>query len=142
MAGLLVDGLPEGALEAAAVFHVEWLPQVRAILNPPFLGEVAARSTDGGGEAHAQPPSASPGSAPPPQGEDLALIFPPADHTHRGWRLAAVQALARESAPLRVNAIAGGSDPAIVAARAYLEQAQGVTGQYLPLDDAGAGPVV
>ena len=134
MAGLLVDGLPEGALEAAAVFHVEWLPQVRAILNPPFFGEVAARSE--------QAPSASLRSAPPPNGEDLVLIFPPADHTHRGWRLAAVQALAREYAPLRVNAIASGSEPANAAARAYLEQAQGFTGQYLPLDDAGAGPVV
>jgi hypothetical protein len=42
-----------------------------------------------------------------PQG-DLALVFPVADHTHRGWRLAAVQALARAHAPCRVNALAGG----------------------------------
>ena len=142
MAALLVDGLPEGALEAAAVFHVEWLPQVRTILNPPFLGEVAARITDGGGMASEQAPSASLRSAPPPQGEALVLIFLPADHTHRGWRLAAVQALAREYAPFRVNAIASGSEPAIASARAYLERAQGFTGQYLPLDDAGAGLVV
>ncbi len=70
----------------------------------------------------------------------LTLLFAPADHTHRAWRLAAVQSLAREHAPARVNAIAGGGDTA--AALAYLEAAEGVTGQYLPLDDVGAGAVV
>ena len=72
----------------------------------------------------------------------LTLVFAAADHTHRGWRLAAVQALAREHAPARVNAIAGASAPAIAAALAYLDAADGVTGQYLPLDDLGAGLVV
>lgn len=72
----------------------------------------------------------------------LTLVFAAADHTHRGWRLAAVQTLAREHTPARVNAIAGGGAPAIAAAQAYLEAADGVTGQYLPLDDAGAGLVV
>ena len=108
MAALRVEGLPVGALEAAAVFHAEWLPRAREMLS----------------EGH------------------LVLIFPRAVHTHRAWRLAAVQGLAREYAPLRVNAIASGSEPAIASARAYLERAQGFTGQYLPLDDAGAGLVV
>ena len=72
----------------------------------------------------------------------LTLMFSPADHTHRGWRLAAVQSLAREHAPARVNAIAGGGAAAVATALAYLEAAGGVTGQYLPLDDAGAGTVV
>ena len=72
----------------------------------------------------------------------LTLLFADGDHTHRAWRLAAVQALAREHAPARVNGLSGGSKPAIAAALAYLEAAEGVTGQYLPLDDAGAGPVV
>ena len=72
----------------------------------------------------------------------LTLVFAEADHTHRGWRLAAVQILAREHAPARVNALAGGNAAAIAAALAYLGAADGVTGQYLPLDDAGAGPVV
>ena len=72
----------------------------------------------------------------------LSLMFSPADHTHRGWRLAAVQALAREHAPARVNAVAGGGTNAQAAALDYLEAAAGVTGQYLALDDAGAGPVV
>ena len=72
----------------------------------------------------------------------LTLQFPAGDHTQRGWRLAAVQALAREHAPARVNAIAGGDGAARAAALAYLNAADGVTGQYLHLDDAGAGPVV
>ena len=38
--------------------------------------------------------------------EYLTLIFAPGDHTHVGWRLAAVQQMARESVPVRVNAVA------------------------------------
>jgi hypothetical protein len=72
----------------------------------------------------------------------LTLAFSAADHTHTAWRLAAVQSLAREHAPARINAIAGGSEAAIAAAQAFLESAEGLTGQYLPLDDAGAESVV
>ena len=72
----------------------------------------------------------------------LILLFTAADHTHRAWRLAAVQTLAREHAPQRVNGVAGGSAASIAAAQAYLDTAAGVTGQYLPLDDEGAGAVV
>ena len=70
------------------------------------------------------------------------MVFAPADHTHRAWRLAVVQGLARELAPRRVNALASRDEAAIAASLAYLESAEGLTGQYLPLDDAGAGPVV
>ena len=142
MAAVRVEGLPKGALEAAVVFHSEWLGQALALLNPPPLGEVAAHSADGGVLAGDQAPPASLRSAPPPRGEDLVLIFPPADHTHTGWRLAAVQSLAREQAPRRVNAIAGGHGAAIAAALAYLDAADGVTGPYLALDDRGAGFVL
>lgn len=75
-------------------------------------------------------------------GEDLALVFPPADYTHKGWRLAAVQQLARDFAPLRVNALAAGDEAAIAAAMAYLAGAPGVTGQLLALDGNGAGEVL
>lgn len=74
--------------------------------------------------------------------EDLLLVFPPADHTHRGWRLAAVQMLARAAAPRRVNAVASASEAAIAAAARYLGEAGGLTGQYLPLDDEGAAAVL
>ncbi|WP_098105427.1 Rossmann fold domain-containing protein [Novosphingobium sp. PC22D] len=72
----------------------------------------------------------------------LVLVFPPADHTHREWRLAAVQGLARRFAPARVNALASGEEHAIAAATGYLARAPGVTGQYLPLDGTGAGEVL
>jgi len=76
------------------------------------------------------------------RGDDLVIVFPPGDHADRGWRLAAVQSLAREWAPRRVNAVAGGSEAALAEALGFLDRSPGVTGQYLPLDDAGAGAVV
>ena len=105
-----VGALPDEALAAAAMFHAEVLPDIRARL--------AAES------------------------DNLTLIFPPADHSHRAWRLAAVQALAREYAPVRVCAVTSNSEAAIAAALAYLATAEGVTGQLLELDDTGAGEVV
>ncbi len=74
--------------------------------------------------------------------DDLTLVFTPADHTHRGWRLAVVQALARAHTPRRVNAVESDSPAAISAALTYLAAAPGVTGQVLRLDSHGAGPVV
>ena len=72
------------------------------------------------------------------RGETLTLVFAPADHTHRAWRLAAVQGLARQHAPVRVNALASDDERAIAAALKYLAAAEGVTGQYLLLDGNGA----
>jgi hypothetical protein len=63
----------------------------------------------------------------------LMLVFCPADHTHRAWRLAAVQGLARRLAPARVNGVASADEGAIAATDAYLELSPGVTGQYWPL---------
>lgn len=74
-----------------------------------------------------------------PGGEPVTLVFAPADHPHREWRVAAVAMLARACAPQRINAIESGDEPAIAAAAAYLAAAQGVTGQVLPLDSLGAG---
>ena len=96
-----VGSLPEGAIEAAATFYAEALPGILELLNP------------------ARP------------GEDLVLVFPPAPHDHRGWRLAAVQDLARAAAPARVNGVVGDDEDAIAEALGYLERAPGVTGQLL-----------
>jgi hypothetical protein len=74
--------------------------------------------------------------------DPLTLVFAPADHTHRGWRLAAVQSRARARAARRGNAVAGDEEAAIAAAERYLAQADGVTGQYWPLDGNGAGEVL
>lgn len=72
----------------------------------------------------------------------LVLVFAPADHAHRGWRLALVQGLAREHAPLRVNAVESDDEASIAAAIAYLDGAPGVTGQLLPLAGTAAGEVL
>ena len=72
----------------------------------------------------------------------LVLAFAPAGPEHRGWRLAVVQGLAREHAPLRINAVEGDDEAAIAAAIRYLDSAPGVTGQLLPLDGSGAGEVL
>jgi hypothetical protein len=74
--------------------------------------------------------------------ENLLIVFPPADHTHFGWRLATVQSLARNAAPRRVNAIASDDPAAIASALGYLESAPGLTGQYFALDGSGAGDVL
>ena len=70
-------------------------------------------------------------NAPVPGGDDLVLVFAPASHEHRGWRLAGVQDLARAAAPSRVNGIVGDDEQAIAATLAWLESAPGITGQLL-----------
>ena len=149
MTVLRVGQLPEAALAAAAEFHARVLPQI----NPPPKGE--GDRSEAGVEGHPRYGATSqrrdmppvplhyPSDGPPPRaGEDLVLIFLPADHTHRAWRLAAVQSLARELAPQRVNALASDSEKALSAALTYLNSAEGVTGQLLQLDDTGAGEVL
>jgi hypothetical protein len=69
---------------------------------------------------------------------DLVLVFGPADYRHTAWRRAVVQQLARDHAPRRVNALAADDETAITAALTYLGMAEGVTGQYLPLDGSAA----
>ena len=66
--------------------------------------------------------------------DQLVLSFPTESYDHRGWRLAAVQDLARAAAPRRVNAIAGDDQPAIAQTVDWLAQAPGVTGQLLAVE--------
>lgn len=75
-------------------------------------------------------------------GADVVLVFGAADHTHRDWRLGVVRGLARRYAPVRINAVAGDDERAIAAALRYLAHAPGVTGQLLPLEGTGAGPML
>jgi len=74
--------------------------------------------------------------------DHLTLVFAPAGYAHTSWRLAAVQALARKYAPIRVNALASDDDDAIAAAAQYCERGGAVTGQLLRLDGNGAGAVL
>jgi hypothetical protein len=76
------------------------------------------------------------------EGDHLVLVFGAADHTHRDWRNGVVRGLARQFAPIRVNAIAGGDEQAIAATAQYLARSPGVTGQVLPIDGTGAGPML
>ena len=73
-------------------------------------------------------------------GADMVVIhFQPAGHEHRGWRLAAVQELARELAPTRVNAIVGSDNAGMAEALNFLHLAPGVTGQLLAVDGKSGG---
>ncbi len=71
-------------------------------------------------------------------GDDLALVFDPADVVHSGWRLAVVQDLARAVAPVRVNGVVGDDGAALDEAVTYLATAPGVTGQILMVDAIAA----
>ena len=102
--GLHVLGLPDQPTEAAREFYEVHLPTVHAALD-------AAR--------------AKPGEF------TLTLMFPSADRTHNAWRLAAVQSLAREVAPVRINGLAGNDEAALKEALAYLADAPAITGQLL-----------
>jgi hypothetical protein len=101
---LEVGTLPAAPLDAAASFHRDVVPAIRANSAVPAL----------------------------------ALVFPPAGHDHQAWRLAAVQGLARELAPDRVNGIVGRDEAAIAETAAFLAHAPGITGQLLEVDGNSA----
>ncbi|MGB3795403.1 MAG: Rossmann fold domain-containing protein [Alteraurantiacibacter sp.] len=67
-------------------------------------------------------------------GNDVIMLFDPADHTHETWRRAAVEELAREAAPCRVNGAVGGSSDGVKSLCDYLDNAPGVTGQMFAVD--------
>jgi len=69
---------------------------------------------------------------------DVVIGFASAAHSHAAWRLAAIQELAREAAPRRVNALAGPTGAGQDSALAYLASAPGVTGQLLQVDGNSA----
>jgi hypothetical protein len=108
------------------LFYVEALPEKAIEASAEFHARILPQVLEKLAEGPAQ----------------FVLVFPPADVTHKAWRLAAVQGLAREHAPLRVNALASDEDKAIAAAARYLEGAEGVTGHLLLLDGNGAGEVL
>lgn len=106
MAGAVVtvSGLPDEPGAAAAAFHAQWGAQLRS--------DIAA----------AEDPV------------QITIIFEHASHEHKGWRLAAVQDLARMAAPGRVNALVAADAADAARAVAYLENAPAVTGQMLTID--------
>lgn len=109
---------PSSPIDAASHFHKTILPQVRGALDPD--SEFWVRVGD------------------LPQSLDGVILFlPEADDDHNAWRLAAVQDLAREAAPRRVNAVAGGTADEQAEIADYLRDAPGITGQILSV---GANP--
>ncbi|HEU4650861.1 MAG TPA: hypothetical protein VFS49_05545 [Croceibacterium sp.] len=62
---------------------------------------------------------------------NIVLVFEPAGSEHHAWRLAAIQGLAREFAPIRANAVVGNEKDSLDDAIAFLHDAPGVTGQLL-----------
>ena len=62
---------------------------------------------------------------------DVVLVFKPARQEHHAWRLAVVQGLARELAPIRVNAVVGDDEVAVDNTVMFLNEAPGITGQLL-----------
>ena len=100
---LLISGLADNPLDAAAEFFADHVPAIRENMRHPD------RSV-------------------------LSIVFEPAGHEHRAWRVAGVQELAREMAPRRINAIVGSDEEAIAEIADYLAAAPGVTGQLLVAD--------
>ncbi len=129
-----IGALPAAPLAAAATFFAEVLPLIEHAMIEPLKQSVP--TDDEAIVSHDALPARDDADG------ALLLVFAPADHTHHGWRLALTQALAREHAPLRVNAVASDAGAEIDAAEAYLDVAYGVTGQYWPLDGNGAGAVL
>lgn len=106
--------LPDDPLDAAAHFLSEHVPLARDLLKnglPRFPGAA--------GDA--------------PELDALAFVFPPAGKEHQGWRLAAIQALAREAAPRRVNGVVGPDSDEVDQIAEWLADAPGITGQLLSL---------
>jgi hypothetical protein len=66
-----------------------------------------------------------------PTVSSLVVVFEAAGHEHRGWRLAAIQELAREFAPMRVNGVAGDDPRAVDEATCFFNDAPGITGQLV-----------
>jgi hypothetical protein len=69
----------------------------------------------------------------------LTLRFEPAGHAHEAWRLAAVQELARECSPGRVNGIVGSDPQKSREVADWLADQPGITGQILTIDGKTGG---
>lgn len=68
--------------------------------------------------------------------KDAIVVFDPADYTHDGWRLAAIQELAREAAPARVNGVVAPVEAANALAQTaqFCHASPGITGQIFTVD--------
>jgi len=65
--------------------------------------------------------------------ENVVIALSYADSHHNDWRRSVARDLAREFAPKRVNIVSSTDETRIAATCDYLQRADGITGQYLPL---------
>ena len=110
----------ESASPALAVLQVEELPQAPLDASNVFYTEHLPDACDVLEDEEA---------------ELLIIQLPPAGKDHDDWRRALARDLARKYVPKRANVISAASDEAAEGLLAYLVDAPGVTGQYLPSDD-------
>ncbi|MEQ8410904.1 MAG: hypothetical protein RIB52_05060 [Erythrobacter sp.] len=103
---LTVEALPGKPLAASAAFHAQHLDRARRMLAGEGEGEGA---------------------------DALAIVMPAAGTDHDDWRRALARDLARAASPKRVNVVGGAPGKAREEALAYLADAPGITGQYIPL---------
>lgn len=94
----------------AAHFYATLVPMARAFLS----GEKPASDAGLVGELEA-----------------IAFVFRFGGKSHEGWQRAAIQTLAREAAPRRVNGVVGDGLEATDEVTDWLARAPGVTGQLL-----------
>ena len=66
---------------------------------------------------------------------NLVLVFEFAGPAHHAWRLAVIQELARELAPMRVNAVVGSDKHDLDEAILFCNDAPGITGQLLSVQN-------
>ena len=105
--------LPEVPIDAAARFFSKHAPEARELL------------TEGGWKRMglAQEPDV------------LTYVFPIGGKDHEGWQRAAIQALARELAPKRVNGVVGDGFESTDEVASWLMDAPGITGQLLSVEN-------
>ena len=109
---LYLGDLPEAPIDAAAHFFSKHAPDARALLVQGGWGKMGL----------AEEPEA------------LTYIFPTGGKEHEGWQRAAIQALARELAPKRVNGVIGDGLQSTAQVTDWLSDAPGVTGQLLAVE--------
>jgi hypothetical protein len=97
-----------------AVLRVEWLPESALDASSLFHREWLPQAREALDAREA-----------------LVMVFAEAPYDHRGWRLAAVQDLARQAAPGRVNAVVGSDGQATAETIEWLARSPGITGQLL-----------
>ena len=110
----------EGITSALAVLQIAELPQAPLDAAMVFHAEHLSDACDVLEDDEAQL---------------LIVQLPPAGKDHDDWRRALARDLARKYAPKRVNVISAAADETAEPLLAYLVDAPGVSGQYLPSDD-------